>query len=1126
MSVSELEKYSIRTLLEQILEESDTFIGGSQEIEESLPLIENGKVIVKQCNTVPALQKLLDEILVNCRDQKVRMDECISKRDKNIVPVTEIKVDYDKNEGIYTVYNNGNGIDIAKHPTEKDKNGNYLWIPDMIMGHLLTSKNYNKKGKITGGKNGFGAKLVNIFSSWFEIETVDHNRGLKYIQEYNDNMSKKSDPKITKVKGKPYTKVSWKIDFNRFGIDKYSEDLVKLAERRVYDIAGVTDKSLNVSLNGKKLNIKSFEQYCKLYMEKDEKYIYEKVHDRWEVLITVSKTDKLEQYSFVNGIFTSKGGKHVDVIVKQLTNGIGKNLSKKHGEIPDNYIKNYLKVFINSVIEDPSFESQCKERLITAPSKFGSKPILSDKLIKKVIDNTDIVEKVVSFSEFKLSKQNKKTDGSKKLKIRDIPKLDDANFAGTKKSEKCTLILTEGDSAKSMAISGLSVIGRDYYGVFPLKGKVMNVQDTSLKTISNNDEITNIKKIIGLETNKKYTDTKSLRYGKIMIMTDQDQDGSHIKGLILNLFHTMWPSLMELNYITSMITPIIKISKGKICHKFYNMTDYRNWSEKNDASKWKVKYYKGLGTSSSKEAQEYFKELKMNNYIYTKDTDASIELAFQKDKSDSRKEWLYNYKPENILKQNEKNIKVEDFIHKELIHFSNSDTLRSIGSVYDGLKPSQRKILYSCLMRKLYDEIKVAQLSGYVSEKSSYHHGEASLQGAIIGMAQDFVGSNNINLLMPNGQFGTRIMGGKDSASPRYIHTELNKIIPYLYNSDDLPLLDYLEDDGTPVEPNYYIPIIPMVLVNGMTGIGTGFSTSIPKYNVLDVIENIKRKLDGKEYLEMTPWYRGFSGDIIKINNNKYLSKGKYKIINGKIIVTELPIGVWTDDYKKFLEKSLIDSKEKEDKNRFILDYKNNSSEKEINFEIKVDQNTLNKCQWGEDPNKDDLEEKLKLTNTKGLSLSNIHLFNSKGSVQKFESINDIFDEFYKERYDLYVKRKEHKLNEYNKKLNLVSVKIRFIQDIMDDKIVIYKKKKDEIINNLKKLDYPCFDKELIELSKCKKINYDYLTKMPISSFTEEEIDKLSKERDNLVKDIQVLEEKSISTIWNEELDALINKLN
>jgi DNA topoisomerase-2 len=1125
MSDSELGKYSIRTLLEQILEESDTFIGGSQEIEEVLPLFEDGKINVKQCNTVPALQKLLDEILVNCRDQKVRLDECISKKEANIMPVTEIKVDYDKDTQIYTVYNNGNGIDVAKHPTEKDKNGEYLWIPDMIMGHLLTSKNYNKSGKITGGKNGFGAKLVNIFSKWFMIETVDHVRGLKYTQEYSDNMSKKSEPKITKTKCKPYTKVSWKIDFDRFGINAYSDSLIQLAERRVYDIAGITDKTLNVSLNGKKLNIKSFDKYCSLYLEKDEKYIYEKINDRWEMVVSISKTDKLEHYSFVNGIFTSKGGKHIDVIVKQITGGISKILQKKHGLIPENYIRNYLKIFINSVIEDPSFESQCKERLITSPSKFGSKPELSDKLVKKIIDNSDIVEKVISFAEFKQAKQSKKTDGSKKLKIRDIPKLDDANYAGTKKSDKCTLILTEGDSAKSMAISGLSVIGRDYYGVFPLKGKVMNVKDTSLTQISNNDEITNLKKIIGLETNRKYMDTKSLRYGRIMVMTDQDQDGSHIKGLILNLFHTMWPSLIEMNYITSMITPIIKISKGKINHKFYNMTDYRNWSEKNTVSKWKVKYYKGLGTSNSQEAQEYFKELKMNNYIYTDNSNESMELAFQKDNADNRKDWLYKYDPEKILTENEKNIRIEDFIHKELIHFSNSDTLRSIGSVYDGLKPSQRKILYSCLKRNLYSEIKVAQLSGYVSENSSYHHGEASLQGAIIGMAQDFVGSNNLNILMPNGQFGTRIMGGKDSASSRYIHTELNKIIPYLFPTDDLPLLNYLEDDGLKIEPSYYIPIIPMVLINGMTGIGTGFSTSIPKYNISEVIKNIKCKLDGKEYYEMKPWYQGFKGEIIQLNPKKYLSKGSYKIVNGTIIVTELPIGTWTEDYKRFLEKFLVDPKEKEDKSRFILDYKNNSSEKDVHFEIKIEKNILNQCQWGEDPNKDDLEEKLKLTNTKGLSLTNIHLFNSKGSIQKFDSINDILDEFYNERFALYEKRKSYQLNSFNEALKLVNVKIRFIQDIIDDKLLIYKRKKDDIINQLKQMEYPCYDKVLIPLEKCKKINYDYLIKMPISSFTEEEIEKLMKESEQLNLKIQTLEQKTISEIWKSELNQLQNKL-
>ena len=310
----------------------------------------------------------------------------------------------------------------------------------------------------------------------------------------------------------------------------------------------------------------------------------------------------------------------------------------------------------------------------------------------------------------------------------------------------CTLILTEGDSAMSMAIAGLSVVGRDKYGVFPLKGKVLNVRDATVTQITKNAEITNIKKIIGLESGKKYKDIKQLRYGKIMIMTDQDHDGSHIKGLILNLIHSEWPELLNMNYVNCMVTPIIKATHTNKIKSFYTLTDYNDWKSKKDNSKWKIKYYKGLGTSTAKEAKEYFKNLKINQYITEGKTDECMELAFKKTEADQRKDWLKKYNEEEILDYNEEETRIEDFVHKELIHFSNADNMRSIGSCIDGLKVSQRKILFSCFKRKLKSEIRVAQLSGYVSEQAAYHHGEMSLQGAIVGMAQNFVGANNINL--------------------------------------------------------------------------------------------------------------------------------------------------------------------------------------------------------------------------------------------------------------------------------------------------------------------------------------------------------------------------------------------
>ena len=1105
MSSQSLAKYQKKDLATHIYDTPDTYVGGSDLIEESLPVLQtDGSIQRETFEYIPALYNIFNEILVNARDQVVRLKQMKSK-----FPVQNIKIQIDKEEGFISIYNDGEGVDIAEHPTEKDKDGKPILIPEMIFGHLLTSTNYEKdEKKIVGGKNGYGAKLTNIFSIIFKLETVDHVRKLKYTQEFKNNMKTRGKPKTTKYSQKPYTKISWVADFERFGLQGYSEKMYQLIERRLYDIAGVTDKSVNVYYNGTLLKQKTFDKYIKLYLKQEEKLIYEDIHERWSLGIALSSNDKFEQVSFVNGIATPKGGKHVDCITKQIVQMLTTHIEKKEKtKVKDNYIKNYLKVFINSTIENPSFDSQTKERLITAPSKFGSNPVISDKLFKKIL-TLGIVDKVLSFAEFKENKQAKKTDGSKKNKIH-VPKLDDANWAGTKKSEQCILILTEGDSAKTMAVSGLSVVGRDKYGVFPLRGKLLNVRDASIKQITENAEISNLKKIIGLESGKDYKNVKPLRYGKIMIMTDQDHDGSHIKGLVLNMFHSMWPSLLKLNFLTSMITPIVKVTKGKKVISFFNLTDYQEWIEKtSDYKKWKTKYYKGLGTSNTSEAKDYFKDMKMNNYLWSESTCVSMNLAFNKKEADKRKDWLYQYNEKEILDSKQVDIPVETFIHKELIHFSNSDTKRSIGSLFDGLKPSQRKILFACFKRKLYSEIRVAQLAGYVSENAAYHHGEASLQGAIIGMAQNYVGSNNINLLEPNGQFGTRIMGGSDAASSRYIHTELNKLSTFIYPKEDFPLLEYVEDDGLSVEPHYYVPIIPMVLVNGMTGIGTGFSTNIPCFNPKDICKNIRNILNEKDCTGMEPWFKNFKGTIVKTGDKTYLCKGSYKVLDATTIeITELPVGRWTEDYKEILNKMVIERGAKETSKNIIIDYENQSTDDSVYFKVKLRPGYLSKAQWS-DGDIDKIEKDFKLTTTKQTSLTNIHLYNEHNTITKYSEVETIMKEYSKVRLELYKKRKDYQLNELDKQIVLLSNKCRFIMDVVDEHITIYKQTKDKIKEQLVERDYPKVNK-----------SYDYLLNLPIYTLSKEEIDKLLKEKDMLLTQHTLITNQTTKDMWLEELE-------
>lgn len=1104
------DEYEEKDLRTHIYENSDTYAGSDQMIKAPLPMMDETQKEIKisECEYIPVIYKCFDEIIVNARDQRERL-----KDREGAVNLTEIKIDIDKENGVISIYNNGDSIKVEKHSSG-------LYNPNLIFGRLLTSGNYKKGEKRTvGGKNGYGAKIVNIFSESFDVEVGDRHTKKKYTQHFYDNMKGVDEPVIKKFSGKPYTKITWKTDFKRFEIDGFSEDMISLMRRRVYDIAGVTDNKVSVYYNGKKINIKSFQDYMGLYPSESKK-VFEKLSDRWELGVTVSSNDKFEQISFVNGISTPNGGIHVDVVTKIISSLVVKYIKKKHKkDVMEKYVKNYLSIYLNCVIENPSFDSQAKERLITPKSKFGSQPEINDKFIKNLCDNAGLSQKVMQFSEFKDKTLAKKTNGTKKNKLRDIPKLDDANWAGTKRSEQCTLILTEGDSAKSMAIAGLSVVGRDKYGVFPLKGKVLNVRDATIKQITGNTEITNIKKILGLESGKTYKNIKSLRYGKVMIMTDQDHDGSHIKGLILNLFHSEWPELLKLNYVNCMVTPIIKVSKDKNIRSFYTLTDYNKWKDRYYNSRWRVKYYKGLGTSTSSEAKEYFKDLKVNQYVTNDKTDDSMVLAFKKTEADNRKSWLKTYKEEEILDYNKEETQINDFIDYEFKHFSNSDNLRSIGSSVDGLKVSQRKILFSCFKRNLKSEIRVAQLSGYVSENAAYHHGEMSLQGAIVGMAQNFVGSNNINLLQPNGQFGTRIMGGNDSASARYIHTQLNPLTEYIYPQKDFPILDYVDDDGLLVEPKWYCPIIPMVLVNGMIGIGTGFSTTIPQFNPMDCINNIRRKMDGMPYLSMMPHYKGFTGKITKKMEKdrlKFITKGKYHIDDDKVVVTELPIGKWTHDFKEYIEDIL----KKDDS--WILDYENHSTDEKVKFIIKVSDEALFDNTY---KNNDVFEEQLKLVSTK--SVSNMHLYNKDGTIKKYDTIYQIADEHYYVRLNMYGRRKAYELENLQKEINLLEAKMRFIQDVIDDKIVIYKQSKVSIIEKLRELEYPFFENgEIIEYDEKVKVKteYNYLLNLAIHNFTSEKVDELENDIKTRRDEYDKLDAMDPKDIWKKELDELEEK--
>ena len=1600
-------KYDKLTHIEHIKLRPNMYMGSIDNIEEELWIYDDteNKIKKKKIKFTPAFFKIFDELITNASDHAQNDKTC-----------DIIKVEYNKKDGFISVTNNGdNGIPVEVHDAHN------MLIPSMIFGELMSGSNFDDNiQRTTGGINGVGCKLCNIFSTKFIVDVIDHKNKKQFNQVWSDNMGVVGKPSVTKSTLKHSSvKVTFYPDFKRFNITDLDNDHYNLFYRRAIDIAALNPK-LNVYFNDKKIEIKSFKDYIMLHYpnEPKENIYIDDSNDRWTVGILYKQDCEYEAISFVNSINTYHGGTHLNHVTDQIYKYLIDIIKKKSKDIKVNnqLLKDNLVFFVNSTLVNPTFSSQTKEECTLKQDKFGSKYMPNQTFLKKLA-KCGIVEQVIELAKFKESSTLKKTDGKKQVRLTGIPKLDDANKAGSKDSYKCSLILTEGDSAKTFAVSGLSVIGRDYFGVFPLKGKLLNVREATPAQILGNEEITNLKQIIGLKTGEDYTDDNKfnqLRYGRIVILTDADVDGSHIKGLVMNFIHSQWPSLIKrTKFITSLTTPIVKASKGNEVLSFYNLPEYDKWLEADASHKnWKIKYYKGLGTSTAAEAREYFVDIekKLINYSWLESDDEETELpykknndedaillAFEKARADDRKVWLHHFDKNDVLLYENKNVRISKFVHSDLIHFSNDDLSRSIPSLVDGLKPSQRKILYGAQLRGLdKTEVKVAQLAGFVSDKAAYHHGEASLMGAIIGMAQNYMGSNNINILKPNGQFGClspetpilmwnntikradeiiigdklvgddgnvrnvleitngiddmykinikikrnhllqkdsftcnsqhiltlgfkennkirwkessqiyyieyfdgitiksiqyktcdsntklanhfnkskytkneaydfiikeqeriksiyntseiidiklkdylklspyskerlfmiynfncinwnknevpidpyilgawlgdgnhegngftsadqeivkefvkwadtincevvhhrngddhenyhygirrkntgyrtsvgdanhnskicegcktskvlhpacnwyfeksketinfgktihgqtrsdlnpfkellkkhnlyrnkhipieyiyndketrlqllagfidtdgslknkklqpnyeisqserlhgnlidsldliakslgfstsvssrylretkeglsitmktlRIMGtnlneipcrlsrkqvikkdrvaltnhyvkfdieylgknkfngwqvdknerfllgnyivthnsrlksGSDFASPRYIWTKLEDLTPIIFNPADTPVLNNLFEDSEPIEPEYYVPIIPMILVNGTQGIGTGFSSKVPCYNPIDIINNLKNKLlKGQAFETMDPWWQGFEGTVYKIDDYNYEISGCYEIKGNKLIVTGLPVGESTFGFKENLEKLLEpeDSKKhvakaatkgkapakkviNKTKEKTFLGYIDNSTDTKVYFELEFEPGYLE--------NAKDIDKVFHLC--KKYSVTNMHLFDSNGTIKKYDTPVEIINEYYVLRLKTYEKRKLYELEILEYQLKIISNKVKFILMIVDKKLVVNNKKRTELEEELEKLKFPKMGKNKSDTDS----NYNYLLSMPIYNLTMEKIEELKKQQSDKENQYEELDKLTIEKMWLIELDKL-----
>ncbi len=884
----------------------DMYIGPVKTVQwENALVLSGNEVVLKECiDVLPAVVRIFDELIINAADNKMRDDS-----------TTQLKVDMDGGNGRIRVWNNGGSIPVRKHDTEDE------YIPVMVFGKLLTGSNFDDtKSRITGGRNGYGAKLANIFSTAFTIRIADGTSVLtaKWINKMTTLVSVTVRPCK-----KQFTEVTMMPNYSYFGLNPQNlpNDLVAIMRRRVYDVCGCTPPSMKVFLNGQKLPFASFEGYCALCAPFGSAHrpCVDTSVPRWDVCVAFG--DHPIQMSWVNNIWTRKGGTHVAYVLKSwlpvICDLVKRRCKEEKVAVParlNQFVKARLCVAVSATVDNPTFDGQCKEELTTSAAELKAHPYTlqtTPKLLRTLGTAGGAVDKLVEALSAREGAQLSKLDGKKKRVVRGIDGLFDAKHAGTKRASECYLYLTEGKSAAALAVGARTNPATE--GVLALRGKIANVMNASNTMIANNRELQNIREALGLKSGRMYTkeNISELRYGHVVFMTDQDTDGFHIKGLCINLVFCLWPSLLQLDgFLGYLQTPIVKARhKNKPTVEFFSTKEYDNWKTTiTDLNKWTIKYYKGLGTNTTAEGKTYFQNPARYLVWLKQDEEAAdmVQLAFDKRKTNERKRWMSTYSTTSDAHADRpKGMQtVSRFFRDEFIHHPMENVGRMIPGV-DGFKDCQRKVMWTMLQKEVVKDYKVAQLAPAVAHLTGYTHGEDNLNGTIIGMGQDFTGSNNLPLVMGIGQFGSRLENGHDHASARYICTRLYEHGRALFPKSDFAILERRREDGVDLEPQSLLPVAPNILMNGQDGIATGWSTSIPGHDPIAVIDNTERLVRGRPLLPMCPWYRGFLGEVrVDDASSSYTTEGVATWDGHRSMqITELPIGVSIAKYKQTLDK-------------------------------------------------------------------------------------------------------------------------------------------------------------------------------------------------------------------------------
>jgi DNA topoisomerase-2 len=1180
------------------LTRADTYIGSTvRSVREVMVMNIDKMCLEKKTTTLPmGVERLLLEGLSNAGDNTD------SSRRAGVDPGT---IDIEANNKTISVKNGGLHIPVKKI-TLHDKNGNTSvteykegdvnteWLPVYVFGYFRTSNNYDEKIKRMGaGKNGFGAKLISIFSKRFQVVVEDPDSKLRLTAIWYDNMfvedrSRKPTVEVVEDKGikRGSVCVTWDLDFERFGMTEYSEEDLAIFARFAVDFSFTC--KVRTSFNGTQFDYREISKYASLIWKEDQlkhhfiDYVWEdganaklvaaqqktqerliasakKPEDIPEVeIMVIDSPDSAVCISYVNGLMTSDGGVHVDAaeepVFKKIMEIMNRGLKRgRKNTITIKNLRPHMSFIVNARLCDPEYTSQSKTKLISPPVEveYRGRNLRS-------LQDWSVIRRLYAEIEAMGSMKATKTDGIKRKHI-DCQNGEDANFAGTKDSLKCTLMITEGLSASNYPQKRIVMLpgGKDIFGYLPMRGKILNITNAGIIQYSENTVISNIKKMLGLKEEVDYSieaNINTLRYGKILMCVDADDDGMHILAHVVNFFREKFPGILKRNMIGYLRTPVIKIfKKNKIQKRFFTVNDFDQWKEKTAMTGFTARYYKGLGTSNDQDIVDDMDTAPTVLCFYDANCDENMNLAFHQDFADERKKWIADWRDvaqtEDVTTMDVREFDaltraqdISQFINRELVQYSVASLFRAIPSKYDMLKESQRKVLWSALEFFKYDPakgktVKTGRFANKAADFAHYHHGEKSLCDTTIKFAQNYIGSNNMEFLRPEGQFGTRADGGKNAADPRYSEIHLAWWIPHVYKREYIDLVERRLVDDEKAEPLWLPAVIPMGVVNGTNGIATGFSTSTASYNPLDVIRWIKDRCNGKRPKNITPWYNNFSGKIkIEVRNeNKVVIEGdEQERLQGECIpkrspdqedaddaafiqhaknskirmktygtfevtgfhkhggpivrVTEIPVRSWIHDYRKWLQ-GLVAMKGKK---RPVFDFKDNSTTEKPNFLI----------HWNSDycqPNHQNLHL------VRSFGMSNITLIDHNGFPEKFTNINDVLETYFGTMLKHYGLVRDTRVANEKARLQDISYKIKFIGCVLSGEIVIMKTSEQSIRGKMEEHEIP----------------YEYYEKSKSRDFSEESLKKNEELLEQCKAHLEHAENKVAKDIWLDDLNNL-----